>query len=335
MRQSWADRPHRRIRMMSHGVLAGLCGVLVAGMTPAGSAAAAPSTAQVGCGAVLTSNTQLTADLSCGAGDALVVGADNIVVDLNGHTISGPGSFVPGAGVRIAFHREATVRGGTIRGFSEGVVLDTASANHVTNLVLTTNLRGVNLAISTENLIERNRISGSGLDGIRLGLSSRNRVTGNVLADNVFGIGVADQSNFNLINRNTVLRTREFGISMFSDSDRNVVSRNTVSDGVTDGITATLGSDNTLFHRNRVSRQGRDGILVDASGTGSVFLENTASYNSDDGIDVDNTLAILTDNTTNQNGDLGIEAVNGVIDGGGNTATGNGNPAQCTGVTCQ
>ena len=35
-----------------------------------------------------------------------------------------------------------------------------------------------------------------------------------------------------------------------------------------------------------------------------------------------------------RNGDLGIEAVFGVTDGGGNKAFGNGNPLQCTNITC-
>jgi hypothetical protein len=43
----------------------------------------------------------------------------------------------------------------------------------------------------------------------------------------------------------------------------------------------------------------------------------------------------LTKNTANDNGDLGIEAVPGVIDGGGNRARGNGNPAQCLNVSCK
>jgi hypothetical protein len=35
------------------------------------------------------------------------------------------------------------------------------------------------------------------------------------------------------------------------------------------------------------------------------------------------------------NADLGIEAVPGVIDGGGNKASGNGNPLQCSNVFCK
>jgi hypothetical protein len=33
-------------------------------------------------------------------------------------------------------------------------------------------------------------------------------------------------------------------------------------------------------------------------------------------------------------GDLGIEAVRGVIDGGGNKASGNGDLRQCTNIVC-
>jgi len=43
---------------------------------------------------------------------------------------------------------------------------------------------------------------------------------------------------------------------------------------------------------------------------------------------------LLRANAANRNGDLGISAVAGVIDGGGNHAAGNGNPAQCEGVSC-
>jgi hypothetical protein len=40
-------------------------------------------------------------------------------------------------------------------------------------------------------------------------------------------------------------------------------------------------------------------------------------------------------NTANDNGNLGIEAEPTVIDGGGNRASGNGNPLQCVSVRCK
>ncbi len=42
------------------------------------------------CGQVITQNVILTSNLNCGDSDGLIVGASDIVVDFNGHTISGP-----------------------------------------------------------------------------------------------------------------------------------------------------------------------------------------------------------------------------------------------------
>jgi hypothetical protein len=42
----------------------------------------------------------------------------------------------------------------------------------------------------------------------------------------------------------------------------------------------------------------------------------------------------VTHNIASHNHDLGISAVPDVIDGGGNRAAGNGNPAQCTSIAC-
>jgi hypothetical protein len=42
----------------------------------------------------------------------------------------------------------------------------------------------------------------------------------------------------------------------------------------------------------------------------------------------------VTRNIASHNHDLGISAVPGVIDGGGNRAAGNGNPALCTSIAC-
>ena len=51
-------------------------------------------------------------------------------------------------------------------------------------------------------------------------------------------------------------------------------------------------------------------------------------------IDVNAQDTSLMRNVANHNADLGIEEVTGVHDGGGNRADGNGNPLQCTGVSC-
>ena len=89
---------------------------------------------------------------------------------------------------------------------------------------------------------------------------------------------------------------------------------------------------------NLVSDATVDGLSIGTDGEGTVsgtLIEgNVATGSGDDGFDIDRPAATLTGNIANDNVDLGIEAVPGVIDGGGNTASGNGNPVQCTNVFC-
>jgi hypothetical protein len=58
------------------------------------------------------------------------------------------------------------------------------------------------------------------------------------------------------------------------------------------------------------------------------------TWNGDDGIDIADPGNTITKNRADRNGDLGIFAAPGNVDGGGNKAKHNGNPAQCVGVSC-
>lgn len=297
--------------------------------------------ADVNCGDVVTSAVVLTHDLDC-AGNGLIAGAGNVVIDLNGHTLSGNGTL---AGVSVrAPHSGVTVRNGFISGFDEGVVLDSNSGNVVDKLVISGSYRGINVANSSGNTIEKNTIQGSSGDGIRLGGSDNNLVAKNLVSGSPFGISVADGSDGNLVAKNAVSGGNpgfSFGISVFSNSDNNVVDRNIVSGMALVGILIQSQSDNTVVVKNVAYGNGQDGIRVEAGAgpftgdpVGTILDRNITYGNGDDGIDIDSPSATLVKNLSTYNGDLGIEAVPGVTDGGGNIAFGNGNTAQCTGLVC-
>jgi parallel beta-helix repeat protein len=93
---------------------------LVAGLAVCGASARPEPRPPLDCGAILTSNTTLQNDLDCsGPGAALVIGADNITVNLNGHTLTGNGS---GVGIdNSGGFAHGTIKNGTITGFSEGI----------------------------------------------------------------------------------------------------------------------------------------------------------------------------------------------------------------------
>jgi hypothetical protein len=82
------------------------------------------SRADVQCGDTLTTNTQLTRDLSCPGTEvpALQVAGTGVILDLGGHTVRRVGSRT-GVSEGIRVSASSTVRNGTIRGFDRGYVV--------------------------------------------------------------------------------------------------------------------------------------------------------------------------------------------------------------------
>ncbi|HET9807473.1 MAG TPA: hypothetical protein VFP49_11230, partial [Nitrososphaeraceae archaeon] len=92
-----------------------------------------PLTISPSCGQVITQNVILTSNLNCADSDGLIVGASDIVIDLNGHTISGPDvdsqeKTSSKVGVMIPNMNNVVVQDGTIQGFQAGILL-TGSQN--------------------------------------------------------------------------------------------------------------------------------------------------------------------------------------------------------------
>jgi hypothetical protein len=88
------------------------------------------------CGDTITTSVRLRTDLIC-SDDGLIVGADNIVIDLAGHTITGYFGYGIGIadGVSGPSHSNLTIRDGTINGyFSIGVSLRGSQVVNLVNL---------------------------------------------------------------------------------------------------------------------------------------------------------------------------------------------------------
>jgi parallel beta-helix repeat protein len=292
--------------------------------------AAGPALAShVSCGAVLTQDTHLDGDLVNCPDDGLVIGADNITVDLDGHEITGAGS--PGsAGIRNQGYDGVTIEDGQILapigldfGFETGVLLIGVHENRVRRVSLTGGSYGIALFNSVANRIRRNGAIG--------GASNQ--------CDAPAGVAIAlFDSDHNLILGNSG-QLSDFGITL-SDSQNNRIQNNEVAPLDSDGnqcigIALFRSSDNNDIEDNVAANNDHDGIVVNGRSNGTVVKANVAVFNGlDDGIDVNNPFTTIAENTANENGDLGIEAVVGVTDGGGNRASGNGDPRQCVNVAC-
>lgn len=364
----------------------------------------------VSCGATITTNTKLDSDLTNCPSNGIVIGADNITLDLNGHTVGGDGvpagsCFEEGTcdvGITMADHSGVTIRGGAVRGFDVGITVGgrgsriqgVASANNSTfgvivgdatrsridhNSSVDDGVSGILMFNSSETRIDHNSVAGTTGYAMPVFGSSHNRIEQNVLAGDQHGILVEESSNHNEVRGNRISHGGgiEVGHSgdnrvegnvltdsgmLLGEAQRTLVSDNSIRDWCCFGIILD-GADDNLLLRNSVTggngpaifvtsleSQGTsdrnvishnvtnskfsDGILVNGDATATLLERNTANESGHDGIEVSAAGTTLTRNTANFNHDLGIEAVPGVIDGGGNRAGGNGNPLQCTNVTC-
>jgi len=162
--------------------------------------------------------------------------------------------------------------------------------------------------------ITHNRLAGNGA-GITLGPGSHNEITKNAVTGGRDGIRI-EKGHDNLVADNEVVDTRRAGIRLgirhpFIGGAHNIVRRNLVRDSKADGFVVNKKDGHSLLKRNVAKRSG------------------------DDGFDIRSRTAKLTGNRALRNHDLGIKAVRGVIDGGGNKASGNGDPRQCTNIACK
>ena len=184
------------------------------------------------CGQVITQNVVLTSNLDCADSDGLIVGASDIVIDLNGHTISGPDAesqekTSSKVGVMIPNMNNVVVQDGTINGFQAGILMTGSQNVEIKGIVSKDNQIGafstgasivnVHLSILMNNqigfaghstqqaTIENNNLYQNALAGITLVNSDNGVLTLNSITESGNGLYVDNQSNNNNVNFNNVL----------------------------------------------------------------------------------------------------------------------------------
>ncbi|MEO5680213.1 MAG: right-handed parallel beta-helix repeat-containing protein [Acidimicrobiales bacterium] len=204
-------------------------GGLALGATPASASHLTPGPCLT-----VTTNTTLTSDVGPCNGHGIVVQADNITLNLNGHTVTGAKNEAEQAGVLLDGVSGVTVKNGEITGFDAGVSIEGGSGNTVTGLNVHDNVNDMIEAIDPRSIVIAGAPNGMPTPAQREQIS---RIT----CDYGDGITTLDSSN-NVIKGNRVVGNGPYaGISLVGDSNGNKVSGNEVSendllnDGVTDG----------------------------------------------------------------------------------------------------
>jgi len=262
------------------------------------------------CGDVVMQSVSLTHDLIDCPGDGLVVGANGITINLGGRTIDGDEtgpSLAGGAGIRVGpGFGNVTITNGTITEFSEAVTLDSTTGNTVSRLNVAATTRGINLANASANLIEKNAVTTSFLDGIRVNGagSDANVVRKNLVQGYVFGITVSNGADENLVDKNEVTGGN-IGIALFSGAQETEVTRNDVFGNAVSGIQIQSSSNDALVSKNMVHENG-EGILVDVDVSGATVSRNEVVANVGDGIEIRGSNNLVERNVIVDNGGFGI-----------------------------
>jgi len=190
------------------------------------------------------------------AGDGIIVGADGVTIDLNGHTISGSRT---GAGISVAGRTDITILGGTIRNFEAGIRLADVIAISISDTELSDNTDGVDLqAGSHSNVIANNTFSNNRSRGIML----RGGAVNNIVKDNTF-----------IANR--------VGVLLFGAVDT-TLKDNIVAASLLAGIRLNVLATGNIITANRIELNpaGVEFVITPTgSATGNSIVHNTIEQN--------------------------------------------------------
>ena len=337
------------------GVLAGaVVTVLLFGAAPA-------SASHVDCGDTITVDTVLDSDLVDCPNLGLVVGADRVTLDLNGHRIDGDGTPFAGcgpkelcdAGILSEGNSGLKVVGGVVREFAFGAF--SAGGNHIRFLRLRAKhneLFGMILVDVFASKIRKSRgARNPSPDGDGLGIfASRGvRVLNSVFRLNALGLHVEDSTRIELrgnlfrenegpgilfqANRNEVRHNRcvenDGPCVLVASGQANVIARNRVLGGG-GGIGVEAGSENRVS-RNRVRDVERNGIYLGLArpaigGDHNLLRNNLVRESGGDAIVVrpEARHSVLRGNSARRADEDGIDVASGSTALANNLATRNG-----------
>lgn len=297
----------RQLRLLAITLLSLGLAILVV----ADPASSAPS--PIKCGSVITVDTTLVADVGPCSRGGLVIGADNITLDLSRFAVLGRVNRTgDGVGIRLSGRTNVAIRNGRVTDFDAGIAIVGGSANAVENVLVKDNIGttkrgdfgdGIVLSASSGNTVTGNDVIHNGpFDGIALlGAASANLIEGNIVSGNHVGNTADDGIRIegpgatnNTVRGNTVSANGLDGIAVFSDqrtgslNTGNVIEANTVTANgfgllgarPGDGIRTFLRANENTIRNNEVHGNAGSGILIANGSLSNQILTNNSTDNA-------------------------------------------------------
>lgn len=203
------------------------------------------------CGEVVRRSMRLQSDLNC-PGHGITIDGDGIVIDLGGHTITGPGKgewVWPGralssVGIRVAGKKNLVLRNGKIVNFATAVLLEDSQGVTVEGITSDSNHYGIYLFRGNRAVLNRAQVS-----------------------NNVYGLHLQDTRE-NVVTRSRVAQSHHgspggYGINLYG-SNKNAIHENRIEQNQSQGIWL-IGSRENRIYRNNIVRNSTS--AVDETGT--------------------------------------------------------------------
>jgi len=240
----------------------------------------AQAAGQLSCGETITADVTLHHNLVNCPNNGIIIGADDVTLDLNYHTIDGDGTPAAGCDPETEFcdvgvlndgHDGVTLVHGSMRQFDVGAAVGEARHNRLLDISASRNRFFGLVIFGTARSVVRNGSFSRNIppegDGIGVFGSDHLRILHNKVRHNP-GPGIhVDDSNENLIKRNVFSRNSP-GILM--GGDRNEVRRNRCA---RNGACVLVGGGSrNVIARNRINKGG-DGIAIE-KGHGNLIARN-------------------------------------------------------------
>jgi hypothetical protein len=221
------------------------------------------------CGDYLTANTTLAGDMHCPLGHGIAIGADNVVLDCAGHTISGI-NLSGSIGIYASGKTNATIRNCNLEWFEDGICFSNQS----------------NSSISGSNVSGG---GGPGFSGISVISGSSGNAIDNVDVATGAGVGVLFRgggAKNNVLSDSTITSGAANAVFMdYGTSDTSVVNVSAFSEfdvGPTGGGGAFFVSSAKYNRIDNCSGFGINGYGIDIrGGSNSVTNSNGKSVNKD------------------------------------------------------
>lgn len=215
------------------------------------------------CGQVVSGVVELTSNLQC-TGDGLIVGKDNTIIRLNGHTITGPGPDSSKVGISLGSASNVRIEGpGTIEQFQAGILASGADKAFITQVIFTDNQialfsTGTDGLQAMQNIITGNQIGFAAHSSKALNLRE-NLITGNQLA----GITLVNTGK-SIISTNNVGESQN-GIFIDAQSSDNTIADNNVLKDTVDlnnanGLATNVNSN--AFTNNNCETSNPSGLCI-------------------------------------------------------------------------